>query len=736
MGPPSTASSSRDLRVARLCWLVVAVASTALALAAFVALLDQGAATGRVDSGPLSVKPELVTDLVDLGVLSDGAITAGDVVIRVVGLFLFVGIALVLAWRGGRDPVRLLFSAALLLLATSLFAPLTTLARVEPGLAWLTATVGVFTPTAPEFWRSLTGLGLLFLLCVFPDGRFVPSWTSRALAALAALVALWTLFPGSRLDPAAWPGPLRATGLLALPFAGLAAQLWRYRQAGAEARRQMRLVVLALGTITLAFAVLAILDPELEEGVGELVVATPRLQALYELQLLLVLTAALFLLPVSIAVSVLRYRLLDIDIVVNRAVIYGLLAAFIGAVYVAVVVVVGAVVGSSGEPDPALAVLTLVVVAFSVDVVRRQAERFANRLVYGERATPYEMMADFSHGLSRALSSDDVLPRVAEAAAQGTRGVGGRATLHLDGARDRLAHWPDESVSGLVFATTHAVRFQGEVIGELAVSAHRGDPHDDNDRAVLAALADQAAPALHNLTLDARLEASAAILGEQTEELQASRRRLVTAREDAVGRLVAEVEERVEQAMVDARRGLVVAAARLGAERETALALVEEAAGSVRSALDALREIAHGVYPPVLAARGLPAAIGTALDRLGLEVEFDGRADSAARYDPDVEASVYFCVVEAIHELERAGATRARVELHEVSGPAEATISFVVSGSVPGGPVDADRQLLVDQVGAMGGTLAIEEEMGRLRIEGRIASAGEEPDSVQRGSVP
>ena len=125
--------------------------------------------------------------------------------------------------------------------------------------------------------------------------------------------------------------------VVVLPFAGLAAQVWRYRQAGPESRRQTRLVVLALGTLTLAFAVLAVLDPELEQGVGDLVVTTPRLQALYELQLLLVLTAALFLLPISIAVSVLRYRLLDIDIVINRAVIYGCLAAFIGAVYIAAV---------------------------------------------------------------------------------------------------------------------------------------------------------------------------------------------------------------------------------------------------------------------------------------------------------------------------------------------------------------------------------------------------------------
>ena len=390
---------------------------------------------------------------------------------------------------------------------------------------------------------------------------------------------------------------MRAAALLALPFAGLAAQVWRYAHADAEARRQTRLVVVALGTLVLAFAVLAVLDPELEQGVGDLVVTTPRLQALYELQLLLVLTAALFLLPISIAVSGLRYRLLDIDIVVNRAVIYGLLAAFIGAVYITVVVVVGAAVGSTGEPNAGLAILTLAIVAFSVDAVRRRAEQFANQLVYGDRARPYELLAAFSHGLSRAVSGDDVLPRVAEAAARGTGGVAGRARLRLEGDVERISCWPDDAAADLAFAAAVPITFHGEEVGGLEVAARRGEPPTEDDRAVLQALAEQAAPALHNLALDVRLEASAAALSAQTEELQASRRRIVTAREDAVRSLVANVEERVEQALVDARRALVATATTLRSEPAAALDRVNEAATLVRTALDALRDIAHGVYP-------------------------------------------------------------------------------------------------------------------------------------------
>ncbi len=716
MATTSTATTVPSIRVARLLWLTVAVVSLATAAAAFVALIDRGATTGRIDSGPLSVKPELVSELVGLGILSDAAITAGDLTIRLVGFALFAGIALVLAWRGGQDPVRLLFSAVLLLLAASLFAPLATLARAEPGLAWLTSTVGILTPTAPELWRSLAGLGLLLLLCIFPDGRFVPRWSAVVVAVLAAHACLWAAFPDSFLSPREWPGPMEAAWLLALPAAGLAAQAWRYAHATAEIRRQTRLVVLALTTVVAAFAVLAVFDPELEQGVGELVVTTPRLQALYELQLLLVLTAALFLFPISIAVSVLRYRLLDIDIVVNRAVIYGLLAGFIGAVYIAVVVVVGAVVGSSGEPNAALVILTLAIVALTVDAVRQRAERFANRLVYGERATPYEMLADFAHGLSRALSSGEILPKVAEAAARGVRGTAGRASLHLDGAPAQTAAWPDDDLSGLRFDEVLPIRFHGEVVGELAVAARRGDPPTDDDRAVLAALADQAAPALHNLALDTRLEAQSAALAGQADDLQASRRRLVTAREDAVGGLVGEVEDRVERALREAKDALVAGAHALPSQRDDALADVDRAAELVRAALDSLRDIAHGVYPPVLAARGLAAAVKSAVERSPLEVELHADSSGDLRYDADIEAGVYFCVVEATQILGRSGASVVSVSLTE----GRSAIAFDVGGTVTRSPSEDDLRLLVDQVGALGGSLTVDDTTGQAHLAGEI----------------
>jgi hypothetical protein len=103
--------------------------------------------------------------------------------------------------------------------------------------------------------------------------------------------------------------------------------------------------------------------------------------------------------PVAIAFGVLKYRLYDIDIVINRAVVYGAIAVFITVVYVAVVVGIGAAVGRTG--DTALSALAAAVVALAFQPVRRAAQRLGNRVVYGKRATPYEVLADLGARFAR-----------------------------------------------------------------------------------------------------------------------------------------------------------------------------------------------------------------------------------------------------------------------------------------------------------------------------------------------
>ena len=128
-----------------------------------------------------------------------------------------------------------------------------------------------------------------------------------------------------------------------------------------------------------------------------------------------------------------RHRLFDVDLVLNRALVYGLLAAFVTAVYVAVVIGVGRLVGSGA--DLVLTVTATVLVALGFAPVREWARGLANRWVYGERQAPYEVLTSLGGRLAAALTPDELLPAIAHAAAVGVGAAAAEVRLTLRAAR-------------------------------------------------------------------------------------------------------------------------------------------------------------------------------------------------------------------------------------------------------------------------------------------------------------
>src|SRR5205807_4708215 len=115
-----------------------------------------------------------------------------------------------------------------------------------------------------------------------------------------------------------------------------------------------------------------------------------------------------------------KHRLYDIDVVINKTVVYGALAAFITGVYVAVVVGLGSLVGSASRPNVPLSIAATALVAVAFQPVRARVQRLANRLVYGERATPYEVLSEFSERMAGTFATEELLPRMARTLAEGT----------------------------------------------------------------------------------------------------------------------------------------------------------------------------------------------------------------------------------------------------------------------------------------------------------------------------
>ena len=236
---------------------------------------------------------------------------------------------------------------------------------------------------------------------------------------------------------------------------------------------------------------------------------------------------------VAAGIAIMRYRLYDINVILNKTLVYGLLAAFITVVYVPVVIVIGAMIGAT----QGLSIVATAIVAVAFQPVRARAQRFANRVVYGERATPYEVLSTFSHHVGEIYSTDDVLPRMAQILAEGTGASRALVWLRMGADLRPAASWPTNgpmpssvAMRGdtLPTLTTQSrleaptrevpVRHLGELLGAFTLTKSPYEPFTPVEEELLDGLATQAGLVLRKAALIA--------------DLRASRQRLVAAQDE------------------------------------------------------------------------------------------------------------------------------------------------------------------------------------------------------------
>jgi signal transduction histidine kinase len=558
---------------------------------------------------------------------------------------------------------------------------------------------------------------MLFLL--YPTGRpLTPRWrwVGWVWVVGATFSTVWTMFrPADDIYGEAerfttpnpfgvpWLEPLAQVFLvvgvgcaLVAAFAALASLVVRYRRASEVERQQIRWLML----VGLAALILFLLMPFAGEGSSDWL----------WIPLVLVLTLGL---PAATALAIFRYRLYDVDLVISKTIVYAGLAVFIGAAYVAIVVGIGALFGGDGSNE-ALRIAATAGVALAFQPVRERLQRFANRLVYGKRATPYEVMAEFGHRIAGVLSAEDVLPDMAEAAARGVGGTAARVTVSLPHVRERSVDWP-EGAEVVAPTVSLPVLHAGRRIGEVAVVKTPGDPLRPAERALLEDLAEHAGLALHNVRLTTELETKAEELSVQAGELRASRGRLVTARDAQRRRLERELREGVGAELGGIRDEIQTDARLVIDDPRTVETSLDALGARANAALDELRDVARGVFPSVLADRGLPDALEALVRKMGgrANLVIDPRADR--RFEPSVENAVYFCCVQALQNAERhAPGSAVEVRLETVEGG----VRFLISDDGPGfDPSSADAgegmQIMNDRVAALAGELSIETARGR-----------------------
>ncbi len=436
---------------------------------------------------------------------------------------------------------------------------------------------------------------------------------------------------------------------------------------------------------------------------------------------------AILAVPTAIGIAVLKYRLYDIDVIISRTLVYGALAAFITAVYIGIAVGIGTLVGSGGQPNLWLSIIATIIVAVGFQPVRERLQRIANRLVYGKRATPYEVLSAFSGQVAETYAAEEVLPRMARVLKEGTGAELSTVWLRSGSLLRPAATFPesashlepvpmtDGALPEMPGVTTSAlVEHQGRVLGALSIVKRRGESLTPTEAKLLDDLAHQAGLVLRNGSLTAELQ-------QRLNELGASRQRLVHAQDEERRRLERNLHDGAQQHLVALKVKLGLALMLLATKPDTAKATVIQLKADADEALATLRDLARGIYPPLLADKGLVVALESQARKATVPVTVE--AERVERYAQDVEATVYFCVLEALQNVQKyAGASSAGVRLRGDNG--ELTFEVIDDGAgFDAATVRKGAGLtnMMDRVDAIGGSVEVISQPGAgTRVRGNI----------------
>ena len=569
-----------------------------------------------------------------------------------------------------------------------------------------------------NIWAGAPALSVaLVLLLVFPNGSLLSRRWRPALWVALAFTPLWVAgyafapqtmgsylrnLPNPYATASAHPlfealQVLAVASVLSAGAAALASMVLRWRRADRVGRQQLKWLLAVLPVAAASW----IVADAVNLGPGSL--ATVLSVALGSL--------AGVLMPVAIGVAVLRYRLYEIDFLLNRAVLYGSLTAVVAGVYLAVVGVARGLFGV--ERSLAVQVLATVLAAAVLWPLRGRVQRWVDRLFYGDRGAPYEALARLGRRVEEATDTESALDSVVKTIADSLRLPYVAVELRL-GDSWRPAAACGEPLPGVV---TFPLISQRETVGRLLVGTRApGERLGPDDERLLADLARHAGPAIHAVALRQALDASRAGLATMREE---ERRRLRRDLHDGLGPTLAGLT-----------LGLDTAQARTAGQPEVQDLLGKLKAETQRAVTD-VRRIVYGLRPPALDELGLAGSLREEIGRLRcqappLAVTLDIPANGLADLPAAVEVACYRIVTEALTNVARhARATRCAVRVHLNHGMCVEVCDDGV-GLPEGWRAGVGIASMRERVTELGGELAIEPSLPHgTRIAARLP-AGEQ----------
>jgi signal transduction histidine kinase len=357
------------------------------------------------------------------------------------------------------------------------------------------------------------------------------------------------------------------------------------------------------------------------------------------------------LLPISISIAVLRYRLWDINPIINRTLVYGILSAGTMLFYILVVGFFSNYFQHS-RVNFVISFVATGVIAVLFEPVRRRLQRAVNRLMYGDRDDPTTVLTHLSQRFESVLAPDSALQTIVETLAQTLRLPYAAITIYsLDDEEARLVSRFGKAPSEVM---NLPLTYQTERVGELILAPRApGDSFSTADMNLLTIIAGQAGIAVHNLRL--------------TNDLQRSREKLVTAQEEERRRLRRDLHDGVGPTLASLSQRLDAAADLVDKDPQVSVELLKELKGQVKGTVAEIRRLVYALRPPVLDEFGLVSAIREYVAQYtgpnGLAVSFDVTEPMPA-LPAAVEVAAYRIILEAFTNIVRhADATQCLIKI-------------------------------------------------------------------------
>jgi signal transduction histidine kinase len=555
-------------------------------------------------------------------------------------------------------------------------------------------------------------LALALLIGSYPDGIVERSWQRLTLRCSwvvllgppLALLASPVLVP-SYVTEAVFPNPYAVSWLawLAEPavwlafnsdlviFVGLLVLCARFVAADSAGRARMRflfvVVVVGIPLYTAARLAIALGAPE-DLAVVVTLVTVGWLG---------------ILLPAAIIYGILRHRLFDLDLVVRKSVAYGAALLLIAAAYAVIAAAPGMMLGN--RVPVTLAVTVTIAAALAFQPVRRRLESAVSRRLFGDRVRQYQLLKNLGTTMEQTAELDELLPRLAHAVRDGVGASWVQVRL-----RDADGSWLDDPVgiAGEVTGESAAgidLARAGELVGRVDLGPRPGGYAAD-DLELLATVAAQATTAVANVRLATQLK-------EGLEQLSTSRVRLIAAQETERRRIERDLHDGIQQEVVALIAGLRLARNRLSRDQLTADELAD-LQDQAREMLRDLRELAHGIHPPVLSDNGLVAALESRVTRFPISIQIVADDElRAERFSEDVEGTAYFVACESLTNVAKhAGTDGARVRLSHSGSRLSMIVEDDGRGFESNGARSGGLANIRDRVEALHGRLTIESHLG------------------------